>query len=376
MTSDLGRRVAYLRRRRGWSQRRLASAANVSNSTISRIENGTNSDFTITALTLVAAALDHDLVSLLAAELPDQAWRRQLGTEARRALVALAAPGRPAVHPDGLHAEITALREARMRCDFARTAALAPALLRRMSPTDLPQETAHVCYDLALSLRMLGHHGEAWLAVKIAQTAAANARSRALLDTVLALQAVFAMEDGELAAAHAIVSSVPKIRPATRSDACGSAALHLIEGLVHAHIGISDGSDQVRDATALLSLDGSGTDLLDTGIDQVADVGLWAMKIANATGQFARAHDLAGPCPDDTFGASLWHLNMCAVQLQLDDAEHAAQRLLTAHEIAPQLLPSRPETIACASSLISRRLRPDTRRRIRSIHETALRPVS
>jgi transcriptional regulator with XRE-family HTH domain len=61
----VGRAVERARLRRGWTQDELASAASVSNATISRIENGRQSAGADT-LAQVAAALDSTVDGLLA----------------------------------------------------------------------------------------------------------------------------------------------------------------------------------------------------------------------------------------------------------------------------------------------------------------------
>jgi transcriptional regulator with XRE-family HTH domain len=59
--TEIGERIRTARKERGWTQSRLATAANVSRARIDAIENGRASDFGVRGLIQILQALNLDL---------------------------------------------------------------------------------------------------------------------------------------------------------------------------------------------------------------------------------------------------------------------------------------------------------------------------
>ncbi|MEV6521418.1 helix-turn-helix transcriptional regulator [Longispora sp. NPDC051575] len=368
----LADRLYALRRQRGWSQRKLAARAQISNATVSRIESGTGHGVSLTIVTMLADALGCEVSALLLGGPPTRQAIDDLAHRVYRSLLPLTAPHRAAAPYPQLAADLAALRTARVACDFVQVLAVAPPVLRALSVQDRPDDTTHACYDVALALRMLGHLSTAFIALNIAQQAADLAVATAALSPVVtALRGIFAIEDEEPATALALVEHARPAPVDGPAAAAGHATLAIVEGLTHAHTRRSDGSDQVHRARRLLARSDGTADLLGTGIFRPSDLDLWHMKIAVARRDFHGARALAGTPPPEPFTALLWQLNMCTVSLRLNEVDQAAGALLAARDLAPQLLPGRPETAGSADTLLTKRLKPRVLLQLRAIREDA-----
>src|SRR5579859_5189477 len=130
--STLGERIRNVRRRRGLTQRELATAAGVSESLIKKLEQGTIADVRLETLHKIAVPLKVTTSNLVAGPEPEDPVTSEQWDDVRDALYR-SAPGDGITEqatPRGVLDSLAALMPAWQASEYSQVRAMLPALIR------------------------------------------------------------------------------------------------------------------------------------------------------------------------------------------------------------------------------------------------------
>ncbi|WP_255954658.1 helix-turn-helix domain-containing protein [Streptomyces odontomachi] len=176
-SARIGLHVRELRKRRGLTQRELASASAVSLATIRKLEQGTGGEPRLETLRALAIALQVSTSTLLRRDAPADEPAGDEWAEVRAALMTSPTPtyaGEGAPTARGLHAALQAAGPLFSSDRFAELATVLPSLLRDAGVLDTVDPLARACRGRLLQLT-------GWLLTQMRQfDAAEHALTRAL----------------------------------------------------------------------------------------------------------------------------------------------------------------------------------------------------
>jgi transcriptional regulator with XRE-family HTH domain len=249
--NTIGRRIAFARKRRGFTQMRLAQEAHVSKSLISHVETG-SMPATPTLVAAVAGALHVDV-----SELYGQPYRGNSEAsdrvhaaipEIRQVLAYADVPpslDAPARSLHLLEAEIARLKRLQGDADHVRMGAALPALIAELSYHAYSDGTGRAwtllnrAYSVAQSLaRRLGYQDLSQVAIERCAAAAARSDDPNLPSLVQLSRALLMLSAGAFDGAIATVDRAIADLPAdTDASAVVLAALHLRAAVTAARAG-------------------------------------------------------------------------------------------------------------------------------------------
>ncbi|MFV2113678.1 helix-turn-helix domain-containing protein [Micromonospora sp. LOL_025] len=367
-STHLSDRVRYLRVSRGWSQRELASRANLSASTISRIESGARPITNVSVLTSVFLALDCKQDGLVSTPSALRASRGidRLTEAIRQAFMATTLTEPPHQRSNSLpyagHQAALAHQQ-RKDCDYRAAASMIPDALLSLHAHLHGEERVvavpllvRLCFDATVVLNGLGEVATAWTAAHRCRDATALAEGIGLTAVAHLAVAMVALREGADCRVLEITRAAQR-RPRLSTAGAAMSLLHLATAEAGARSGLLSAAlveHHLGSASVLAGLAASDADPLGLS----AHPRLTAQtrfRIAIHGNKADAAKRMLLECkdhlPSDRLQRALLHLDLGIYHLQQGDYREALTDLVGAEKAAAQYVYRSPDATRLLAQL-------------------------
>ncbi|MFV2113675.1 helix-turn-helix domain-containing protein [Micromonospora sp. LOL_025] len=362
---QLAQRMRSLRVARGWSQRQLAIRANLSPSTVSRLESGGRVEISVSTLTSLAVALGcstDDLVDITSAA-ADAFGTYQATPPAsnriRHALIATtldSAPQGPAEPLPATAQRVVSVRRHRRACDYrsaARQAAKAmESLHQHVHGPDGPLALSLLgllCFDTSAVLIGLQDLGTAWIAADRCRAVASRSDRTMVAVAGLAVSQVALRQRVAHRAMDVARCGLDNVAVGTVSDLAVTVMLHLTVAGAGSHAGALS-SPIVNHHLACAEQAAPHAERADDPLGLAVEPALVEQArfgIAVRLGRIGSAQrhlrTLRGRLTREPAYRSQFFLDLARFHLDQSDHHRALDCLLLAEQTAPQHAQSHPE---------------------------------